>query len=131
MVAAPRAGATPPPRCCHHVRSRRRATSITDARARQIQIALVKAGYLHHVSGYWNRATRQAMMRYQRDHHWQTRWVPDSRALIALGLGPKRDEPPHRPAASRAAATAAAKPPASSPPAHTAPAPSGHPPHGG
>jgi hypothetical protein len=29
------------------------------------------------------------MMRFQNDNGWQTRIVPDSRALIKLGLGPK------------------------------------------
>lgn len=77
----------------HH---RRHEAGITDARARQIQAALVKAGYLRHVSGHWNWATHEAMVRYQRAHGWQTRWVPDSRALIALGVGPRRDEPPAR-----------------------------------
>jgi hypothetical protein len=28
------------------------------------------------------------MRRYQSDHGWQTKEVPDSRALISLGLGP-------------------------------------------
>jgi hypothetical protein len=28
------------------------------------------------------------MTRYQADHGWQTKTLPDSRALIQLGLGP-------------------------------------------
>jgi hypothetical protein len=28
------------------------------------------------------------MQKYQGDHGWQTKLTPDSRALIALGLGP-------------------------------------------
>lgn len=81
----------------HHARRTRRrsvaVTSISHARARQIQLALEHAGYLRHASGRWDATTRAAMKRYQQDHHWQTRFVPDSRALIALGLGPKYDQP--------------------------------------
>lgn len=91
------AAAATPPR--HHT-TRRHAhhraalePGISNARARQIQIALERAGYLHHVSGHWDATTREAMKRFQQNHHWQTRFVPDSRALIALGLGPKYDEP--------------------------------------
>ncbi len=84
-------------RCCRRPRRYRRGPGITPRRTRQIQAALVKAGYLKHVTGHWNWATHEALVRFQRDHHWQTRWVPDSRALIALGLGPKRDEPPAAP----------------------------------
>jgi hypothetical protein len=29
------------------------------------------------------------MTRFQNDHGWQSKVVPDSRALIKLGLGPK------------------------------------------
>lgn len=92
----------PTTRCCRRPRRYRRGPGITPKRTRQIQAALVKAGYLKHVTGHWNWATHEALVRFQRDHHWQTRWVPDSRALIALGLGPKRDEPPAAPAKSRA-----------------------------
>lgn len=31
------------------------------------------------------------MRRYQSDHGWQSKTVPDSRALITLGLGPSND----------------------------------------
>ena len=36
-------------------------------------------------------ATEDAMRRYQADHGWQSKQVPDSRALISLGLGPSND----------------------------------------
>ncbi|MGH9536209.1 MAG: peptidoglycan-binding domain-containing protein [Terriglobales bacterium] len=109
-AVAPRALAAPPPaRCCRKPRHRGRA-GISPARARQIQAALVKAGYLRHVTGHWNWATHEALVRYQRDHHWQTRWVPDSRALIALGVGPKRDEPSAPRASARTAAAQSAAP---------------------
>ena len=64
---------------------------ITPDRALQIQQALMAAGYLSIASGHWDAATEAALRKYQLDHHWQTRYVPDARALIALGLGPAQD----------------------------------------
>ncbi len=61
---------------------------MSPARALEIQHALMAAGYLDRASGHWDRATRAAMQRFQSQHHWQTRYAPDARALIALGLGP-------------------------------------------
>ena len=61
-------------------------------RATQIQNALIRAGYLQHGSGTWDAETTAALRRYQQEHHWQSRVVPDARALIALGLGPRRDQ---------------------------------------
>jgi hypothetical protein len=58
-------------------------------RAQEIQEALVREHYLHgDPSGVWDNSTQSAMQRYQADHGWQTKMIPDSRALIALGLGP-------------------------------------------
>lgn len=65
--------------------------AIGAARARAIQAALVRAGYLTRVNGIWDSASQLAMRSFQRAHHWQERFVPDSRALIALGLGPVHD----------------------------------------
>jgi hypothetical protein len=42
-------------------------------------------------TGTWNQASEEAMRRYQADHGWQSKTVPDSRALIKLGLGPSKD----------------------------------------
>jgi hypothetical protein len=39
----------------------------------------------------WNQESEAAMRRYQADHGWQSKEVPDSRALISLGLGPSND----------------------------------------
>ena len=39
-------------------------------------------------SGVWNDDSQRAMERYQADNGWQTKVIPDSRALIKLGLGP-------------------------------------------
>jgi Putative peptidoglycan binding domain len=66
--------------------------AIDNQRARQIQEALVREHYLNGVpSGTWDAATQEAMRRYQADQGWQNKTVPDSRALIRLGLGPNRD----------------------------------------
>jgi hypothetical protein len=62
---------------------------IEDARATQIQTALIKAGYLTgEPSGHWDSQSQSAMVKFQSDNGWQTKLVPDSRALIKLGLGP-------------------------------------------
>jgi hypothetical protein len=42
-------------------------------------------------SGSWDIATQAAMQRYQADQGWQSKTIPDSRALIKLGLGPSHD----------------------------------------
>ena len=39
-------------------------------------------------SGEWDAETEAAMQKYQNDNGWQTKLMPDSRALIKLGLGP-------------------------------------------
>lgn len=61
-------------------------------RTREIQMALIHEHYLSgEPSGSWDSETRAALTRYQADHGWQTKLVPDSRALIKLGLGPSRE----------------------------------------
>jgi len=65
---------------------------IDPERARTIQEALIREHYLSgEPTGTWNEASEEAMRRYQGDHGWQTKEVPDSRALISLGLGPSKD----------------------------------------
>jgi hypothetical protein len=62
---------------------------IDDDRATEIQAALIKSGYLSGTpSGHWDAASIAAMTKVQADNGWQTKLVPDSRALIKLGLGP-------------------------------------------
>ena len=62
---------------------------IDTERTRQIQGALVREHYLtSEPSGTWDVATQDAMRRYQADQGWQDKSIPDSRALIKLGLGP-------------------------------------------
>src|SRR5271155_4004082 len=65
---------------------------IDDARATQIQASLIKSGYLSgEASGHWDSGTEAAMQKFQSDNGWQTKLIPDSRAIIKLGLGPNRD----------------------------------------
>lgn len=65
--------------------------TIDPARATEIQAALIKQNYLSgSPSGQWDAQTQMAMQKYQADHGWQTKLMPDSRALINLGLGPNR-----------------------------------------
>ncbi len=67
---------------------------IDDQRATQIQEALIKAGYLTgEPSGHWDSASEAAMGKLQAENGWQTKLVPDSRALIKLGLGPATANP--------------------------------------
>ena len=65
---------------------------IDGERAQAIQEALIREHYLSGTaSGTWNQASEDAMRRYQAEHGWQSKTVPDSRALISLGLGPSHD----------------------------------------
>ncbi len=65
---------------------------IDSERAESIQTALIREHYLSgEASGTWDARSEDAMRRYQSDHGWQTKEVPDSRALIKLGLGPSKD----------------------------------------
>jgi len=69
-----------------HVHGQR---TIDSDRASEIQNALIKQKYLAGApSGQWDAQTQVAMRQYQSDHGWQTKLMPDSRALISLGLGP-------------------------------------------
>ncbi|MGZ4897284.1 MAG: peptidoglycan-binding domain-containing protein [Candidatus Angelobacter sp.] len=65
---------------------------IDSERAQAIQEALIREHYLKgEATGTWNDASEEAMRRYQSDNGWQNKTVPDSRALIKLGLGPSKD----------------------------------------
>lgn len=77
----------------HSRKSHLRGQSTPDSdRTREIQTALIREHYLTGApSGSWDADTRAAMTRYQSDHGWQSKVVPDSRALIKLGLGPSRE----------------------------------------
>ena len=66
--------------------------AIDNLRAREIQEALVREHYLKgEPSGTWDTATQAAMQHYQAEQGWQTKTVPDARALIRLGLGPDHE----------------------------------------
>jgi len=63
--------------------------SIDTDRATQIQQALIREHYLDgEPTGAWDSASVAAMQKYQADQGWQTKVMPDSRALKKLGLGP-------------------------------------------
>ena len=71
---------------------KRGQAAIDSTRARQIQTALIREHYMQgQPSGTWDAATQAAMHRYQADQGWQSKQIPDSRALIKLGLGPSHD----------------------------------------
>lgn len=81
------------PRHGHHKRKaswkKRGQQSINSERATQIQQALIREKYLTgEPTGSWDARTQAALVKYQGDNGWQTKVVPDSRALIKLGLGP-------------------------------------------
>jgi peptidoglycan hydrolase-like protein with peptidoglycan-binding domain len=91
---APKATKHKAPAAGHHAKSKskkrpRGQAAIDNDRASQIQQALAREHYLNGTpSGNWDSSTQEAMRRYQADHGWQDKTVPDSRALISLGLGP-------------------------------------------
>lgn len=62
---------------------------ISSDRAMEIQQALIREKYLTgEATGTWDARTQAALVKYQADNGWQTKVVPDSRAIIKLGLGP-------------------------------------------
>ena len=73
-------------------RTARGQQKIEPERAQAIQEALIREHYMGgEPTGTWNQDSEAAMRRYQADHGWQSKTVPDSRALISLGLGPSHD----------------------------------------
>jgi peptidoglycan hydrolase-like protein with peptidoglycan-binding domain len=81
---------------------------IDDTRATQIQTSLIKSGYLTgEASGHWDAGTEAAMQKFQSDNGWQTKLIPDSRAIIKLGLGPVQDSGRNSSAASTSGASSA------------------------
>jgi peptidoglycan hydrolase-like protein with peptidoglycan-binding domain len=69
---------------------RKRGQQVIDpVRVREIQAALIREKYLQgQPNGVWDARTKAAMVRYQSENGWQTKKLPDSRAIIKLGLGP-------------------------------------------
>jgi peptidoglycan hydrolase-like protein with peptidoglycan-binding domain len=67
--------------------------TVDGRRTEQIQQALIQSHYLDgEPSGAWDSKTQEALRRYQAANGWQSKVVPDSRALIKLGLGPSNDK---------------------------------------
>ena len=101
--------------------SKKRGQKAIDAeRTQQIQEALIREHYMEgKPSGKWDDATQAALRRYQADQGWQSKTVPDSRALIKLGLGPNHDHLLNPESAMTTAPVAvnrkASKPPAADP----------------
>jgi peptidoglycan hydrolase-like protein with peptidoglycan-binding domain len=63
--------------------------AIDSERVTQIQQALIREHYLTgEANGQWDSTTQAAMQKFQSDQGWQTKLMPDSRALVKLGLGP-------------------------------------------
>jgi peptidoglycan hydrolase-like protein with peptidoglycan-binding domain len=73
-------------RTSHRIRGQQ---SIDPQRATQIQQALIREHYMTgEPTGKWDAASVAAMQKFQADQGWQTKIMPDSRALKKLGLGP-------------------------------------------
>jgi len=63
--------------------------AIDSSRVLEIQQALIREHYLNgEANGQWDTSTLSAMQKFQADQGWQTKLMPDSRALKKLGLGP-------------------------------------------
>jgi peptidoglycan hydrolase-like protein with peptidoglycan-binding domain len=91
-------------------------------RIREIQRALVQAGYLHQEpTGTWDPPTRGAMQRFQQEHGYPTTGLPEAKSLMKLGLGPHPlpgDADPSAAARTSAGTSAPASSPAGPPPTH-------------
>jgi peptidoglycan hydrolase-like protein with peptidoglycan-binding domain len=73
----------------HSSRRVRGQQAIQPERVTQIQQALIREHYLSgETNGKWDATTQAAMQKYQSDNGWQTKLMPDSRAIKKLGLGP-------------------------------------------
>ncbi len=88
----------------HFASDRPAGYGISSERATAIQTALIQHGYLTgEPTGSWDASSAAAMQKLQSDNGWQTKLVPDSRALIKLGLGPNSNTAEAVPAASATA----------------------------
>jgi len=72
---------------------RNRQMSPAPERYKEIQEALVAKGYLRSedANGAWNTASTEALKRFQGEQNIESSGKINSLSLIALGLGPKRD----------------------------------------
>ncbi len=56
--------------------------SIDPSRVTEIQQALIREHYMSgDATGQWDSSTQSAMQKYQADQGWQTKLMPDSRAI--------------------------------------------------
>ena len=71
----------------------------TPDRYKEIQQALATKGYLEPsaLSGVWDTSSIAALKKFQADQNLEPSGKIDSLSLIALGLGPRRDQPPSQP----------------------------------
>jgi peptidoglycan hydrolase-like protein with peptidoglycan-binding domain len=87
--------------------------SIDSARVTEIQQALIRQHYMSgEANGQWDSATVTAMQKFQSDQGWQTKLMPDSRAIKKLGLGPDYSDAINASGSSFAAPKAASDIPA-------------------
>ena len=71
---------------------RRGQQQISSDRIREIQTALIRDRYMSgQPTGVFDQRTKAALTKLQAEQGWQSKVVPDSRALIKLGLGPNHD----------------------------------------
>jgi|SRR3954447_18477613 len=72
---------------------RNRQLAPTPARYKEIQQALLAKGYLQpgDATGQWSQASVEALKRFQADQNLAGSGKINSLSLIALGLGPKRE----------------------------------------
>lgn len=71
---------------------RRGQQQISSDRVTEIQTALIRERYMSgEPTGVFDQRTKTALAKLQADQGWQSKVVPDSRALIKLGLGPNHD----------------------------------------
>jgi len=74
----------------------------TPDRYKEIQDALARRGYLHgDATGAWDQESADALRRFQQDQNLEPSGKLNSLSIIALGLGPKHDTTPGKPAASQ------------------------------
>lgn len=67
--------------------------TIASDRTREIQEALIREHYMTgEANGVWDTRTQDAMRSFQAKQGWQSKVLPDSRALIKLGLGPDHSD---------------------------------------
>lgn len=77
---------------------------LSPERIRQIQEALIKAGFFHEQpDGIWGTTTRDAMRQFQEANGFSPTGLPEAKPLMKLGLGPHPLPPGLEPALSKEA----------------------------